>query len=400
MKRAALFISSLHRAGAERVLCQIAEHLCAQGIEVTVVTQYEDPDSYSLSPGIRRRVSDLTPEETGRSRAGNLIRRFRKLRRIWREERPDVILSFIGKNNVMAVLTARGVKTAAGRRVPVACAVRGDPAEEYPAGSLRRAAFAVFPMAEGIVLQTERSRAFFPEKIRKKCTVLPNPISAAFIRPRFEGEREKRIVAVGRIDANKQQAMMVRAFRRIADGYPDWQLVLIGDGPDREALMRGVREMTDAQVRCGSPDAAAARPWTERILFPGSIADVPEAIRRAAVFVLASDTEGMPNALLEAMSLGLACISTDCPCGGPAQLIEDGVNGLLVPVRDEEALASAMRRLIEDPALAERLGAAAQRVQEIYAPARALGAWEEYLSGLADGRTGRGAGASAPREDT
>ena len=126
----ALFISALRKGGSERVLVNLAEYLKDNGVEVTVVTQYEGQGEYSLSPGIRRVFSEITKEEKSRSRVVNFFRRFFKLRGIWKAERPDVILSFIGKNNLMALLTSSFL------RIPVVISVRGEPKEEYYSGVL------------------------------------------------------------------------------------------------------------------------------------------------------------------------------------------------------------------------------------------------------------------------
>ncbi len=115
----ALFISALRRGGSERVLVNLAEYLNARGIRVTMVNQYEGQDQYTLSPQIGRVYSEIPKEEIGGSRVLNFLRRFRRLRRVWKETRPDVILSFIGKNNLMAILTSRFLK------IPVAVSAYG-----------------------------------------------------------------------------------------------------------------------------------------------------------------------------------------------------------------------------------------------------------------------------------
>lgn len=127
----ALFISALRKGGSERVLVNLAEYLKNQGVQVTVVTQYKGKGEYELSPDIKRVFSEITEEETSKSRAVNFVRRFRKLRRIWKEEKPDVILSFIGKNNLMALLTSSFLN------IPVVISVRGEPQAEYASGLMR-----------------------------------------------------------------------------------------------------------------------------------------------------------------------------------------------------------------------------------------------------------------------
>lgn len=348
-------------------MVQLAEYLYHAGVEVVLVVQREDPEGFVPDPGIRIRVSDLSRQEQAAGRIRNFIRRFRKLRNIWKEEKPDVILSFIGKNNVMTILTSLGLS------IPAAVAVRGDPEMEYPAGSLRKAAMLLFPLAKGVILQTKKSRSFFPERIRKKCRILPNPLDASFTGEPYGGERERSIVCVGRIDENKNQRMLMEAFSRVAGEMPDLRLRLIGDGPQRRELEICAREL----------------PHGDRIFFEGSVSDVPDRIRRAGVFVLCSDTEGLPNALIEAMAMGLPVIATDCPSGGPAELIRQHENGILIPVRDKKALESALREILEDPCLAQRLGKEAAKIRIRYNAQTALEEWKTYLEEICGGRQNR-----------
>lgn len=338
-------------------MVNLAEYLHTRGHQVVLVTQHRDGDEYACDPAIPRVLSELTPEEIGGNRIVNFLRRYRKLQKIWKKERPDLILSFIGKNNVMALLTARRC------RIPVVVSVRGNPESEYEEEKLRKSAMRTFGRAAGVVLQTKRSGEFFPEQIRKNSVILPNPLNGAFLLPRWEGEREKTVTAVGRLDENKNHRMMIEAFAALAQEFPAYTLVIYGDGPLREQLQEEIVE----------------RGLQTRILLPGSVTDVAGVLHRTSAFLLTSDTEGMPNTLLEAMALGVPCIATDCPCGGPAEVIRDGENGFLVPVRDAKSLTETLRRILADPELAERIGTEAQKVREIYAPEKALPQWEAYL---------------------
>nr|MCR5405084.1 glycosyltransferase [Butyrivibrio sp.] len=181
---------------------------------------------------------------------------------------------------------------------------------------------------------------------------------------RYPGEKEKRVVMVARFHENKNHAMVMEAFKKATDrDYRDYSLVFYGDGPEKKKLL----------------NLAAQLGIDDRVIFRGNVTDVAQHIEKARIFVLASDHEGMPNSLIEAMSLGLACISTDCPCGGPRDLIRDGENGLLVPVRDRDAIASSIRRLIEDDELRERIGSNAVRIRERFAPEVANAKWKEYF---------------------
>lgn len=365
----AMLIGALTKGGAERVMVNLAGYFADRGCRVTMVTQYQKENEYLLHEKVKRVISDITDEEVTGSRLVNFVRRFKKLRNIWKSEQPDVILSFIGKNNMMAILTSVRLG------IPVAVSVRADPEQEYYNSWMRFMARHLFAWAGGVVLQTSRCFDFFPEKVRKKAVILKNPVSRDFFRERFEGKREKEIVAVGRIDENKNHEMLLRAFAGIAHEFPDYKLVIYGEGDCQEQLMALAGELG----------------LSERILFPGSTDRVADAIYKARVFVLPSNTEGVPNTLIEAMVMGLTVLSTDCPCGGPADLIEDGVNGILTPVGDVERMKENLHRLIKDVQMADRLGEAAVKTGESYQPRKVYGEWETFLLSLCKGKKQTGA---------
>ena len=359
VKHIAFYIGSLNKGGAERVFVNLADFFRSEGYRVTMVTQYRYPanEEYALPEGVGRVISDLTDAELGRNRAVNFCRRLRKLRGIWRAEQPDLVLSCIGKNNFMAVVTTMftGVK-------PVVSVV-GEAGEEYPGRVMRLLANLLFPHAAGIVLQTERSRSFFNRQIQRRAVILPNSLNPAFIRPRYEGEREKRIVTVGRMDTNKNHEMMLRAFAALGDQYPEYTLTIYGDGELRPYLNSLAGELGIA----------------ERVFLPGVIPDVAERIERAALFLLTSYSEGVSNALIEALALGLPVIATDVPSGGTEELVSDGVNGRIIPAGDQKALEKAMDQLLGDPAYAECLGRKAAEIQSRLAPERVNRLWKAYF---------------------
>lgn len=212
-------------------------------------------------------------------------------------------------------------------------------------------------------MQTERSRGFFCRKVGEKAVILPNSLNPAFIRPRYEGVREKKIVSVGRMDANKNHEMQLRAFAALKDKYPEYTLVIYGDG----------------ELRAYIEETADRLGIAERVSLPGVVPDVAARICRASLFLLTSYSEGVSNALIEALALGLPVIATDVPSGGTEELMKDGVNGLVIPAGDQAALERAMDRLLGDPAYADRLGREAAGIQERLAPERVNPMWKEYF---------------------
>lgn len=387
----AMYIGSLQKGGAERVMTNLAVYFYEQGYRVTLVTTYLAKEEYEVrhaawkevpagadnarlvsdtdenpawvdlhggeKDGIQRVFSALLKDEQ-EGRIKNFTKRKEKLRKIWRELKPDLVLSFIGKNNIMALSTATR------EDIKVVVSVRADPMMEYDTRQLKAGMLATFGRAAGIVVQSTGALDFFPGFIRRKCIILPNAMDPSFIRKRYVGDREKTIVMVGRLDENKNQALVMRCFADVTKTQlKDYKLKIYGNGPDRLKLQR----------------LAVSLGIENRCEFPGMIQHVAEHIEKASLFILASNQEGMPNALIEAMALGLPCISTDCPCGGPRDLISDNENGILIPVGDENAMKEAMIKILTDEEFADKLGNAATKVQDLYNPDVTNTKWKNYF---------------------
>ena len=356
----ALYISSMRKGGAERVIANLAQYLDEKGYHVVLVTTHKVEIEYEVPETVKRILSEPDACELQGGRIRNFLTRFRKLRRIWKEEKPDVIVSFIGKNNIMAILTSLGMG------IPVAVSVRGEPGEEYYNGLLRFLARNLFRLADGVILQTKRCMEFFPKGVRKKAIILKNPVNPVFFREPYRSEREKTIVAVGRVDENKNHEMLIRAFAGIADEFPEYRLIIYGDGDKRSDLLKLTKELK----------------LEDRVSLPGNIDNVADAIYKTRVFVLSSNTEGMPNTLIEAMILGLTVVSTDCPCGGPAELIVHGVNGLLSPVKDINTMKENLQYILNNLHRADEMAHEASKTSDIYDVNKVYLEWEKYLKYL------------------
>lgn len=362
MKKIAFFVGSMSKGGTERVVLNLAKYFWMRGIEVLVVTAWQNQNEYELPKGIRRYNAALTKEEWTRNKIKNALLRNKKRNKVIEEFAPDILVSFIKENNFKAILTGRKC------HVPVVVSVRSDPKAEYPKAFDRFLVNRLFMKADGIVLQTEAMREFFKKSLQEKTVILPNSINPAFIRNSFPDVRRKEIVMVGRLDENKNQKLLIDVFAEIAGKYRDWNLVLYGEGSCRKKLEQAVE---DYQLK-------------DRVRLPGSVPDIQDRIADSAIFVLTSGFEGMPNALIEAMALGLAVISTDCAGGGPREIIKDGENGYLIPVGDKDALRERLSLLMEEEPLRNRLGRNAAEIAGKLHPDTVNEQWMQYLSSICE----------------
>lgn len=356
-KKIVFYLGSLAKGGAERVAVNLATYFDSIGYEVTIVTKLKGEDEYVIPDTVKRVIADIIGDEITKSRIKNLRNRVKKLRNIFEEIAPNVVVSFIGKNNFMAIRAAKR------KKIPVVVSVRSAPSREYKSKSMSLLVNPMFKKAAGVVLQTQEAKDYFKPAVQKKAVILPNSLNPNFIKPLYEGERRKHIVTVGRLDDNKNQILLIHAFEKVAEAFPEWELYLYGDGPSRKKWEEYVKKTSCA----------------DKIRFMGQADEIYNKIDTDSIFVLSSIMEGMPNALIEAMALGLACVSTDCPCGGPKDLLKDNENGLLVPVNDADAMAEALKKLMDDEALRKNYGQKAYAYTKQLNPAIVNKMWQEYL---------------------
>lgn len=360
MKNCLLYVSCMQRGGTERMVSVYTKRLLEKGCQAAVLTNFRVGDEYEL-PEDAPRLNLQERIRVSGNRALNYIRRLREIRGICKSRGAEVAVAF-GKSNALRLLLA-----CAGLKTKVIIAVRTDPAAEYGGRAEAWLMKKLFALADGFIFQTRMQRDFFGRRIAKKSAIVPNSIEESFLQERYTGERENKIVSVGRLHAIKNHKLLLRSFARIAARTPETELVIWGEGSFR-------RELEQEIVRLGLQGRAS---------LPGTVDDVAEQIKKAAVFVLSSDREGMPNALLEAMALGVPSISTDCPCGGPAEIIQDGKNGYLVRVGDEERLAERMIKLLSDKELQESFSTAAVGVRRRFSEKNTFDRFYEYLEAAA-----------------
>ena len=346
------YINSLRRGGAERVLLQLAERFAGAGYRAVFVTSFRAEDEYPVPPTVER--ISIEDAQIPQSALKRNLSRISALRRLCIEYRPAALISFMAEPNFRAVLAARGLP------VKTILSVRNAPEKEYFNSVFRFVARHILPRADGCVFQTEDAKSWFPERLQKKSTVIMNQVSQRFF-DEVPSDTHRGVAAVGRLSPQKNHAMLIRAYAALGD--VDEPLTIYGEGPLREELEALVKELG----------------LEGRVFLPGQSADISRDIKGAKLFVLSSDYEGMPNVLLEAMALGLPCIATDCPCGGPASVIEDGVSGVLIPVGDEKALTEKLKLLLSSDKTRVNLSQNAKIAAGAFRPEAVFRQWKEYV---------------------
>lgn len=360
MRKIVFHLNCLERGGAERVVTNLSGQFAEHGYEVYIATEWQGEDEYVIDSRVKRIHVGLTEEQAKKGRASMFLARIKNLRKFLKEVDPDIVIAFARKANYRALTATIGTK------IPVLISVRINPIGYYDFISDKIQIPILFRRAAGCVFQTPDQRDFFPEFIRKKSRIILNPINPKFIGNPIPVKREKVVVHSGRLVDFKNQLMLIRAFTIVHEKHPDYVLKIFG--PD---AFDGTKEKLEALIREKQADSY--------IKLMGGSDQLEKDMINGALAAFSSDYEGMPNAMLEAMALGLPVVATDCPPGGPRMVITHGENGLLVPVGDVNAMAAAMNRLIEEPEYAQILGENAARIGEKAGAEMIFKEWEDYV---------------------
>lgn len=333
-KKVLFVVSQLKVGGAAKMIKYVANLCAAHFGKVALLTYYDDYTPDDLNTSIERVNLNV--------KAGGVplwrIKAFRRLRRCIKAGAYDLVCSFLPDVSLMSRLATFGIDTV------VVSAERGDP---YQFSRLwRKLVSWTYRKSDYCIFQLDRARDFFGEGVASHSFVIPNPyVPEKNVSP-FKGSRKKTIVSAGRFAPQKRFDVLLEAFATVHSVCPDYRLILYGVGECLAEYQAQVKELGIC----------------ESVSFPGYVRGIPSAIREDGIFVLSSDYEGIPNSLIEAMSVGLPVVSTDCSPGGAAFLTDGGNRGLLVPVHDVKAMAEAILKLIKDPGLAQMMSERAMEV--------------------------------------
>ena len=343
------FIGHMGYGGAERVISLLANDYCRRGWDTDIVMLLSNDLAQKLEPGVR--LVDLSLG--GGSYGKRALRWLKEVRGYLEKEKPDCVVSFIGRINALVLTAALGMK------IPIVVSERNDPRHDGRGKYMLAYCDALYRTARAVVFQTKAEQECFSDVVKSKGVIIPNPVSVeGAVRREQEGFH---VVTAGRLAPQKNQAMLIDAMEIVRREIPEAKCTIYGEGELRQELERYVRE----------------KGMKDTVSLPGHALDIHERIADASVFVLTSEYEGLPNALIEAMMLGIPCITTDYP--GAEEVMENGVTGLIVPRGDAGALAGKLISLARDGQLGKALGENARADAEKYRTENVTRQWQNVI---------------------
>ena len=309
--------NGLTSGGSERVLSLVANELSKRGHDVEILSYMDTVIFYDLEPGIRVLFMDRE------AKSHSMMKKILWLRRYVKESNPDVVIAFLQRVYCLTIMSLLGTG------IPVVSSERNDPRYYNKFYKLLMRIF--LPFTSRHVVQTQSIKEYFPSNVQRKTTIIPNPVNEDIYQIDVEKVKKKDIIInVGRMTNQKNQLMLIHAFNNIHQEFPSYQLYIYGDGPEREKL-----EACISSLSLG-----------DKVFLPGKCEHIFDKMSEARLFCLSSDFEGMSNALIEAICLGLPIVTTHV--SGVKELIKDGQNGSIVDIGDERGFSEAMRQLLSN----------------------------------------------------
>ena len=344
IKKITFISTKIRGGGAERVVAVLSSALAELGYCVDLILYERYDDEYPISSKVN---IHMLPARKERNKVCYLINKFLKLRSIISKLQPDVLIPFLPYQVEHTYFASRGLS------IPMVVTVRNNPEYDTPNEKMRKRRDRIAERVEGIFLQTDNQKEYFSDCIKKKCFVVPNPVDDSILNSTYSPRKViKKLVSVGRLSLQKNQKMLIKTIYELRKQNYDVYLDIYGSGELESQLKAQIEELNLEGIvnLCGRSN------------------EIANTLKNYDMFVMTSDYEGMPNALMEAMGVGLPCIATNCPTG-PDTLIGNNERGILVPVQDELALEEAIKFAICNTEYMVDIAIRAQQfINQHYAP--------------------------------
>ena len=339
--------ANLNSGGAERVMSLLANQFIENGHEVEFVFLKKDIRFYPLQQNVKIKVAENECAST------SLFKKLIWMRKHIKHKKPDAIFAFRIAIYSVTLISLLGIK------IPVIASERNDPRFNSLAWKIIQAV--LLPLADRFVVQTQQIKDYFPRFIQKKTDIIFNPVTEkVFSLPDIP--KEKRIISVGRLHSQKNQKMMIEAFARVSEKFPQWSLIIFGEGPEREALESLVERL---KVK-------------DKVILPGRRENIIDELNKSEIFAFSSDYEGMSNAVVEAFCVGLPIITTKV--SGTEDFIKENKNGFLLERNDVDGMEMAMRKLMSDEKLRKNIGDNNRQQANIFKIEHIFQQWENVVN--------------------
>lgn len=357
-KKKVMFVTgSLSDGGAEKVMSILASGCAELGAEVVLVVLRNRKIVYSIS----NRVQIIQFTDNGKFAT---FSRIRKLHKVIKNSDADAIIPFLPIISLYTLIANIGVgkKLIMSERADPRSQLRKLPWKDKIGNFLMRKC-GLYCFADWVVFQTPDAQSYYSRKIQEKSSIIPNPLDAAKLPIRYEGQREKNIVAAGRFSEEKNFSLLLEGFAEFHKNFPEYTLTIYGEGSLRKSYEEQIRKLKiDRYVK-----------------MPGFTSNLPTKINKAAVYVSTSNHEGISNSMLEALGMGVPTIVTDCPVGGARMFVHTDENGILIPMQDKTALVKAMERIVEDKEYANIISHNAERIRNLLEASTISNMWLDLV---------------------
>lgn len=359
-KKIAFVIPGLEAGGAERVVTTLANELCLQ-YEVIIITLSDFDSFYKLDPLVKHiKCSDNPLISKNIFKA--LINNFHLLLRLYKFFKIyniNLSIGFLPTANILTIIASSIYG------IPCIVNERSNPNVEFLNKFWKNLRRLSYKKADFIVIQTKNNLSYFSKFTRAdKLLVLPNPLSNQLIKSKNKNHIKQNIIlSVGRLDKNKSQDLLIRAFSKINN--QDWKLYLVGDGVEKNNYITLAKSLK----------------LEEKVIFKGHSSKISKFYNSSKIFAFTSKSEGFPNALIEAMYFELPCISTDCPYG-PSEIIKDSYNGFLIPINDQKALEKKLTLLMSSEKIRKKIGENAYESTTCFLTNKVITQWDTLIRKL------------------